>query len=243
MSQTPERLNKILAQSGLGSRRSVDNLIVAKRITVNNRPAQLGEKVTASDVIKFDGKVINHHKPERILIAFNKPRGITTTKKDPHAKVTVMNFLPKQYQHLNPIGRLDRDSRGLLLFTNDGDLALRLEHPRFKHEKEYKIEFVPINKKRAETFTEDIKRLKHEIIDPEIQSKPPTVLDSSFDPVKQSGKATVILQEGRKRQIRRLFSVLGYTVTDLLRTRVNSVTLARLKEGEYATIDLQHLKL
>lgn len=239
----PERLNKVLARCGLGSRRSVDSLIEQGRIRVNGKVAELGQKVSPSDTISLDDTVLNREKPTRVLIAFNKPKGVTTTKSDPYAKVTVMNFLPPHYQHLNPVGRLDRDSRGLLLFTNDGEITLKLEHPRYEHEKEYAVVATARNTVTVADFHRDMRRLATHIIDPQAQSKPLEVIRSHFDPTKQQAMVTVVMKEGKKRQIRRVFEALGYFVTDLQRTRIQNIRLADLKEGEYREIDSDQLHL
>ncbi len=237
MASDLERLNKILAQLGVGSRRSVDILIAEKRVFVNGAPAELGQKVDDKALIVVDGKPVNRRPIEKVVLAFNKPRGVTTTKKDPYAKVTIMDFLPPQYHHLYPVGRLDRDSRGLLLLTNNGDLALQLEHPSFQHAKEYAVIVAPLQPRTAAVFSQDLKRLEAEIIDSEYQSKPVKVIHHEWDGERQQGYVTLVLEEGKKRQIRGLFAALGYSVIDLCRTRVGQVTLANLREGEYRVID------
>lgn len=243
MSEPSERLNKYLANRGVGSRRAIDAMIHSGRINVNGKPATLGQRVTSQDDIKIDNQPINPSAPQKITIALHKPQGVTTTKKDPFAKVTVMDLLPKEWQHLNPVGRLDRASRGLILLTNDGDLAYALEHPKHEHEKEYVVEVSPQFSIRTNQFDTDIQRLKSEIINPNLQTKPPRILASRFNLLTQRGTVTLVLEEGKKRQIRRLFSELGYYVNDLLRTRINTITLGQLKAGEYRVIDPSELKL
>lgn len=237
MTNQPERLNKVLAELGLGSRRSVDKLIESGSVFVNNVQATLGQKVSPGDGITVEGKNIVRKPTEKIIITFNKPAGVTTTKSDPFAKVTVMDYLPKQLQHLYPVGRLDKNSRGLLLLTNDGDLALQLEHPRYNHEKEYVVHFKATVKKSIESFHQDMHRLSHEIVAKHAQSKPITINHPHFMPATQSGEANIILTEGKKRQIRELFREIGYFVTDLQRIRIGRVTLDDLKEGEYRIVD------
>ncbi len=243
MTEPTERLNKYLANLGIGSRRAIDAMIGDGRISVNGTLASLGQRVKPTDTITLDDKPVTTHAPEKIIIALHKPRGITTTKKDPFAKVTVMDLLPPKWQHLNPVGRLDRASRGLLLLTNDGDIAYALEHPKYQHEKEYKVEVIPQFSIRTSQFEKDIQRLSTEIINSEIQTKPPRVVSSHFNPLTQRGSVVLVLEEGKKRQIRRMFSELGYFVNDLVRTRINNVELDTLKEGEYRVIDHHELKL
>jgi 23S rRNA pseudouridine2605 synthase len=237
MNQPAERLNKVLAQLGFGSRRAVDALIEAGSVIVNNQPATLGQKVGEADNISVNGETVSRSAPKKVLLAFHKPAGVTTTKKDRFAKVTVMDYLPSRYQHLYPIGRLDRDSRGLLLFTNDGDIAYHLEHPKFAHEKEYEVTINSHAHKTKHAFENDVKTLQIKIINPDAQTKPVTIINASFNETTQQGKIVLTITEGKKRQIRRLFQSLGYLVTDLLRTRILSVHLDNLKAGEYAEID------
>ncbi len=237
MNQKSERLNKVLAHQGYGSRRTIDALIAAGKITVNNQAAQVGQKVTPRDVILIGGHNVTRETKEKIVMAFHKPKGVTTTKKDPFAKTTVVDFLPQKLHYLNPIGRLDKDSRGLLLLTNDGDLKLHLEHPSFGHEKEYEVHVASYKKISPNQFKEDIATLATRIVNPNVQTQPVIILKSNFDPKRNTGSVSLVLREGKKRQIRELFRTLGYTVTDLLRTRINAVTLDNLKEGEYRLID------
>lgn len=238
MTPKNERLNKLLALQGLGSRRSVDTLIAAGRITVDGQIATLGQKVMPTQQICVDGNPIaSARKHATVILALNKPKGITSTRHDPHARMTVMQLLPSHYQHLYPIGRLDKDSRGLLLLTNDGDLAYRLTHPKYEHEKEYNVTVVPQTKTSSQKFRQDIERLTTTIISPEHQSRPPRVLKSTFETATNQGSVTLVLKEGKKRQIRRLFQSLGYHVVDLCRTRIGSVRLDQLRPGEYSNID------
>lgn len=232
-----ERLNKVLAQLGYASRRAADTLIEGGHVTVNGQVAKLGQKVEPKDKISIDGKIIERGKVRKIVVAFHKPAGVTTTRKDRFAPVTVMNYLPPSYQHLYPIGRLDKNSRGLLLFTNDGQLALKLTHPSFEHEKEYSVTLKPNKRITAIKFAQDLNRLKDEIVDPEHQTMPITIKQSDFDEATQIGKAVVVLKEGKKRQIRHMFEALEYLVTDLCRIRIGKLKLAKLEPGEYVEID------
>jgi 23S rRNA pseudouridine2605 synthase len=239
MENKPERLNKVLAQHGIGSRRGTDLFIEEGRVKVNGTVAQLGQKVSSRDIIEVDGTTLQRDKIIRFLLAFHKPKGVTTTKSDPFAKVTVMDYLPPKFRHLNPIGRLDRDSRGLLLFTNDGDLSLRLGHPRYEQEKEYEIVAEPLRKITLTQFKRDIAKLSSTIIDKEAQSMPIRVTKHNFSIEKNQVTMTIILREGKNRQIRRVLQSLGYFVTDLKRIRIKDILLEDLKEGEYREIDPQ----
>ncbi len=235
------RLNKVLSQLGVGSRRAVDELIASGLVAVNGKPAVLGQRVSEKDRIQVKGNDIDRQPLEHIVIAFHKPKGITTTKQDRFAKVTVMDYLPTKLQHLFPVGRLDRDSRGLLLLTNDGDLALKLTHPRYQHEKEYEVTVVPFHPISLPQFNQHMHRLSHEIISPELQTKPIKVVAAEWNKQEKHGKITLILQEGKKRQIRNIFRRLGYLVTDLFRTRIGQLRIDNLPEGEYCKVDLKKL--
>ncbi len=242
--QPTERLNKVLAHLGFGSRRHCDALIAAGKVTINGQPAKLGQPISPSDKIAVDNTPVSQGKQETILLAFHKPAGVTTTKQDPHAKITLTHFLPPQYQTLFPVGRLDRVSRGLLLLTNNGDLAYKLTHPKFEHEKEYWVQVVANRVLTRDQFRKDLHRLETEIVNKEVQTKPIRILNWSVSQEQGHtiGVVTVVLQEGKKRQIRYMFQSLGYTVIDLLRTRVASVLLENLKPGQYRKIEAKELK-
>ncbi len=232
----PTRLNKILAHLGWGSRREIDRLILAGRVKVNHRLATPGDRVLPQDILSVDGRAVERLALAPTVLAFNKPPGVTSTRRDRHAAVTVMDYLPKNYQHLYPVGRLDRDSRGLILLTNIGDFARWLTHPSSSQTKEYDVAFrARISKSRA-AFTNDCRRLTHEIILPEVQTRPVRVKKKYFHITGQVGTATIVLTEGKKRQIRRLLAQLGYVVSDLCRTAIGAITLGHLPEGQYRLV-------
>jgi pseudouridine synthase len=239
----PERINKVLARLGYGSRRAIDKLILDQKVLVNGVAAILGQKVSPNDRITVNSKMVTQRPTTPIILAFNKPKGVTTTRKDRFAKVTVMDYLPGELKHLYPVGRLDKDSRGLLLFTNNGELAQKLTHPKFDHEKEYEVCVTsdkPLTQAALDTI---INRLQSEIIDPNAQSKPFIIKQAGLDTKKNQATLTIILTEGKKRQIRSVMNTLGYTVVDLLRTRINTILLNGIKEGAYVTIDSKQLRL
>jgi 16S rRNA U516 pseudouridylate synthase RsuA-like enzyme len=131
------RLNKFLSQTGIASRRKADKLISERRVEVNGVVAEIGTTVNPdTDTVRVDGKIVRRQ--DYVYIAFYKPRGCTTTLSDPHAEITLKNFLPKEL-NVFPVGRLDKDAEGLLLLTNDGDFAFNITHPKFGVEKEYEV--------------------------------------------------------------------------------------------------------
>lgn len=216
----PERLNRYLARRGVASRRGADELIAAGRVAVNDAPAKLAEVIDPdTDVISVDGRAVKKE-TTNVTLMLNKPAGYVTTVKDPQGRLTVMNLVPLS-PGLVPIGRLDFDSRGLLLFSNDGELVHRISHPRYEILKTYRVKLnrAPepgvLDKLRGGVKLED-------------------GLARCHDAKMTAGRSTVELRmgEGRKREVRRMFEALGYEVTDLLRTAVGPVRLGTLEEGK-----------
>lgn len=236
INQMPEliRLNKFLADHTNLARRKADAAIASGQVLVNNQLATIGQKINPGyDVVTWQGRIIAPRTAGPILIAFNKPAGVTTTRRDPHAKQTPYDFLPPNLQRLNPIGRLDRDSTGLLLMTNDGQLAQTLSHPSHDHDKQYEVT-VKLPADTADTSVSSfLHRLQTTIVDPAAQTQPIKILASHYRPARAELRATVLLYEGRNREIRRLFAVLNGTVTRLHRTRVGPYRLGNLQPGRY----------
>jgi len=217
-------LQRVLARAGLGSRRSVEVLIAEGRVSVNGRPAELGNRVDpAMDRITVDGVPVPTD-PELRYFVLNKPAGVTSTLRDPHAERTVAAFLPPGEPRLVPVGRLDRDSEGLLLLTNDGDLAHRLLHPGYGVEKEYLVEV------EGEISRQAIGRLVRGVL---LQDGPARVLKAALVERSRGRSAlTVVMGEGRKREVRRMLAAVGHQVTRLVRVRIGPVRLDRLRPGE-----------
>ena len=223
--QTPaegERLQRALARAGFGSRRSCEELIREGRVRIGRRVAVLGDKVDPrTDRITVDGVPVSANPAARYL-ALNKPAGVTTTMGDRHARRTIAEFLPRG-PRLFPVGRLDRESEGLLLLTNDGDLAHRLQHPRFGVEKEYLAEVE--GKPRRAT----IRRL---VAGVDLDDGPAHAVAARLVGA-GSGRSAVrlVMVEGRNREVRRMLDAVGHHVTRLVRTRVGPVRLGSLKAG------------
>jgi pseudouridine synthase len=233
------RLNKYLAQCGLGSRRTVERVIAAGRITVNGRKIiQLATIVEPGDRIELDGKPIAHNE-RRLYIILNKPRGYITTLHDEKKRPTVMDLIPEKYRRhgVYPVGRLDRDTSGLLLLTNDGDLAYRLMKPAFHVQKEYVVEI--------DRPLDDADRLAiikgvyiHQL---NIKTGPARVdcIDASRRRVR------VVISEGKNRQIRYTFLNLNYKIRSLERTAYGTLAMKHLKKGalrELTETELRTLK-
>lgn len=226
-----ERLQKILARAGHGSRRSAEKLITAGRVRVNGVVAsELGAQADPdADRIEVDGVLIELT-AERAFLVMNKPAGFITTASDPQGRRTVMSLLPPGLPpHVLPVGRLDRDTEGLLLFTNDGAFAHRLAHPRFEIEKEYYalIDGLP--------SPEALERLRLGVVIEGHTTAPARVSATRPPPGYGTRDGHVWLQlvihEGRKRQIRLMTAAVGHQTRTLVRTRIGEVLLGRLARG------------
>ena len=224
-----ERLQKFLARAGVASRRKAEQLILAGRITVNGQTAQLGQSVTEKDIVKMDGAVVAKL-DKNVTYVLNKPAGYVTTVDDEKNRPTVMELLPK-VPGLHPVGRLDMDTEGLLLLTTDGDLTLELTHPRYGHEKEYRV--------WCKEGTLDAAALG--ILEQGLE------LEDGFARAVVAklakGGCILVLAEGRNRQVRRMLAAVGYRVTRLVRTRIDKLELANLATGEYRKLSSQDYKL
>jgi 23S rRNA pseudouridine2605 synthase len=221
-----ERVQKILAQAGLGSRRACEKLIEAGRVTVNGKPVRLGAKANPQrDQIKVDGKKIAVRE-EMVYLALNKPRGVlSTTEEKGDARQTILDLVPAG-PRLYPVGRLDIDSQGLILLTNDGELTNRLTHPRYGHEKEYRVLVAqhPDNK-QLEAWRHGV------VLEDGYRTAPADVRIE-----KTHGKGAwlrIVMREGRKRQIREVASRIGLPVAKLIRIRISSLQLGTLKPGQW----------
>jgi 23S rRNA pseudouridine2605 synthase len=218
-----ERLQRALARAGVGSRRASEDLIRAGRVTLNGRVATLGDKVDAArDRVTVDGVGISLD-PDLRYFAFHKPAGVTTTASDPHAALDLRAFFPAG-PRVFAVGRLDRETEGLLLLTNDGELANRLMHPRHAVEREYlaEVDGVPTERHAA--------RLRRGVdLDDGIARA------ASATPVGRSGgrgAIRIVLTEGRKREVRRMLAAVGLPVQRLVRVRYGPIRLGRTPPGQ-----------
>ena len=226
-----ERLNKYLASCGVCSRREADRLIEQGRVSVNGIRASMGMQVSGADRIEVNGKLL-HGKNEKIVLAYYKPVGVTCTEKDKFAdkKITDMVKFPVRVTYA---GRLDKDSEGLMLLTNDGDLIEHMMRGSARHEKEY---VVKVKQKITDDF---IKKLSEGVFlhDLGVTTRPCQV--------KMEGIYTfrIILTQGVNRQIRRMAEELGYRVTAIKRVRVVNIELAKLKPGEFRQLQGEELEI
>jgi 23S rRNA pseudouridine2605 synthase len=224
-----ERLQKILAQAGFGSRRACEDLIRDGRVSVNGQTATLGSKADPlRDKIKLDGGLVVDT-AAFIYIALYKPRGVISAASSPDARQTVRDLVPVEGR-LYPVGRLDVDSEGLILLTNDGDLTNQLTHARYGHEKEYRVLVARIpNQEQLQIWRQGV------VLDDGYHTRPAEVrLESIFG---KGAWLRIILQEGRKRQIRETGRAIGLPVVRIIRVRIGSLHVGNLKPGQW-----RHLK-
>lgn len=225
------RLAKFLAQSTINSRRKSEELILQGKIKVNGKVVkELYFKVDPEkDIVEYDGRALNIE--EKITVALNKPAGYLSTVKDSFNRKTVMDLLKnlKNNKRLYPVGRLDYNSRGLLIMTNDGDLAYKIMHPKFNIEKTYEI---ILNKNLNKI---DIEKLREGIV---IDNVKVEIRDLKLSKnYKNINKVTLTIHEGRKRIIRRIFKDLGYEVLDLKRIMIGRFKVNAITEGSYKILN------
>ena len=218
-----ERLQRALARAGYGSRRSCEELIADGRVRVDGRVATLGDKVTPESRVELNGAPVNLD-PNTRYLALHKPAGVVTTMRDPQGRPTGADLIPADMPRVFPVGRLERQSEGLLLLTNDGDLANGLMHPRYQIEKEYlaEVDGRPSGGQLAAL------RAGVTLEDGEAKAKSVRVVDRSGE----RAQLRLVMTEGRKREVRRLLAEVGLPVTRLVRLRVGPITLGRMKPGE-----------
>ncbi|MFH1650536.1 MAG: pseudouridine synthase [Chloroflexota bacterium] len=231
-----ESIIKLLTGAGVGSRRKVAALIKAGEVTVN------GEAVTgfnhpvdaARDEVTVSGKPVALRGEKVVYLLMHKPAGVLSTAEDERGRRTVLDLLPARYRRLRlyPVGRLDLDSTGLLLLTNDGDLTYRLTHPRYEMPREYLVQTV------GTLSRQDIERLEAGLNLEDGKTSPARVRPVVADPFDYS----IVIHEGKKRQVRRMFGALGHPVKALKRVRLGSLQLGALKEGEVRELTAAEVK-
>jgi len=221
------RINKFISETGVCSRREADSWVQAKRVTINGIVAELGSTVEAGDVVKVDGKPIRA-KRKPVYIALNKPVGITSTT-EKHIAGNIVDFV-NHNERIFPIGRLDKDSQGLILLTNDGDIVNKILRAENNHEKEY---IVTVNKPINNAFIEGMSRGVRILGTKTKPCKVRKINDKTFN---------IILTQGLNRQIRRMCQVFGYEVVKLKRIRIMNIQLGELKIGQWRDLTSKEFK-
>ena len=229
-----ERLQKIIAESGYASRRKAEELITAGKVYVNGKKVtELGVKVSGDDIITIDGVILS--KEDKVYYLLNKPRGVVTTVSDDLNRKTVLDFI-KTDKRIYPVGRLDYDTTGLLILTNDGTLANILMHPSKNVEKTY------VAKLNKVLIPKDLMTLKHGIDIDGVKCLPTRVKVRNIDKEKDTCIVEITIVEGRNHIVKKVFESMGYLVDKLTRTEYAFLNIANLKSGEYRELSIKEVK-
>ena len=225
------RLNKYLSDAGICSRRAADRAIEAKKVYINGKPAVMGQKVMPQDKVEFEGKPVSNDGKKSILIAYNKPAGIVCTaeKREKNNIIDHINYPERIY----PIGRLDKDSTGLILLTNQGDLVNKIMRAVNAHEKEY---VVTVDREITGDF---IKKMSDGVYLDELEV---TTRKCKVRKLSKN-KFNIVLTQGLNRQIRRMCGMLGYKVKNLNRVRIMNITLDDLEEDSYRDVTEEEFRV
>jgi 23S rRNA pseudouridine2605 synthase len=224
-----ERLQKVLARVGIGSRRVCEDLIAEGRVRVNGEIAELGRRVRPdADLVEVDGAPIGI-RPGLVHYLLNKPTGVVTTASDPQGRPTVVELVPAE-PRVFPVGRLDMDTEGLLLLTNDGELANRIAHPSHGVEKEYLVQVA------SEPSRASIRRLRDGV---ELDDGPTAPAQVALV---EPTLVRIVIHEGRNRQVRRMFDAVGHPVERLIRTRIGPIADRRLAPGAWRPLEGRELR-
>jgi len=223
------RVNKLIAHATGISRREADNAILAGRVTVNGERAAMGAQVSTNDVVLIDGKPVTAQTAYTYL-KFHKPVGYVCSRRAQGEYPTIYELLPEEYRKLKPVGRLDRDSSGVLLLTDDGDFAHSMTHPKFQKRKVYEVE-----------LDEDLEPLHQQMINDHGITLEDGPSQLTLERLSETNRTQwrVVMSEGRNRQIRRTFASLGYNVTQLHRTDFGNYSLGGIKPGSFELTDIR----
>ncbi len=229
------RLNKFLSQAGVASRREADRMITEGRVSVNNTVVeQLGVQIDpARDSVRVDGRKVKLER-EEIYILLNKPAGYLVTLEDPFKRPTILDLLPRPKKRVFPVGRLDLNSEGLLLITNNGELANRLMHPRYGIKKVYEVKI------KGNPPQKSLQKLEKGIHIDGKRTAPAKVIRLGSD--QKRAKIRIELIEGRKREVRRMFEAIGYDLFSLKRINYAGIKIGTLKKGEWRYLKPSEIK-
>lgn len=220
-----ERLQKVIANSGVASRRKAEELIKEGKVKVDGKiVTELGTKVSKNNIVEVNDVKISTE--EKVYFLLNKPRGVVTTAKDEHGRTTVVDLIPID-KRIYPVGRLDYDTTGLLILTNDGDFTNNITHPRSKIDKTY------VAKIKGILAIADIMKLKKGVLLEDGKTSPARVKVKSVDQKTKTSLIEITIHEGKNHQVKRMFESLGYEVLKLKREKIAFLTLKGLSSGEY----------
>lgn len=230
-----ERLQKYLAHAGIGSRRSCEELIVQGKVKVNGQViTTLGTKIDPhKDIVQINGKRVQK-KDKKVYILLNKPAGYVTTSKDPQGRPTVLDLIKERDTRIYPVGRLDFETEGLLLLTNDGELAYRLTHPKYRVKKVYHVLVKGVPKEKS------LQQLRKGILLEDGMTQPAEV-----KVLKSENNSTLLeltIHEGKKRQVRRMCEAINHPVINLKRIKIGFLTLGSLPKGKYRELSVHEIR-
>ena len=230
-----ERVSKFIANSGYASRRNVEKLIMEGKVLVNGEVAILGQKVSNNDVIEVDGTIINHNTGNYEYYLLNKPRGVISTSSDEKGRKTIVDLIDTKTR-IYPVGRLDYDTTGAILLTNDGELTNKLIHPKNKIDKVY------LAKVSGIMLVNDLKKLEKGIKIDDYKTSPAKVKLKSYDKKTNTSLVLITIHEGHNHQVKKMFEVVGYDVKKLTRLSFAGLDVKSLKSGEYRKLSLKEVQ-
>lgn len=234
----PMRINKFVARATGTSRREADEWIAKGLVALNGQSAEMGQRVAESDQVTLRGQELNLAS-NFIYLMLNKPTGYVCSRRRQGETPTIYELLPHKYRSLKPVGRLDKDSSGLILMTDDGDFAHRMTHPKFHKIKVYEVELdKPLEPLHQQMISDHGVQLEDGISQFLVSSHDTYSPKSKIQNLSSSNTYKVTMSEGRNRQIRRTFAALGYTVIKLHRTHFGNYTLGDIKVGEHKFVDI-----
>ena len=229
-----ERVSKVISNSGYTSRRKAEELIKEGKVLINGNVACLGDKVTSDDIITIEGKIINKNDGNYEYYLLNKPRGIVSTTADEKGRKTVVDLIDTKTR-IYPVGRLDYDTTGAIILTNDGDLTNKLIHP--KHE----IDKVYLAKIKGILLIDDLKKLEQGVKIDNYKTSPAKVKIKKIDKKTNTSLVMVTIHEGHNHEVKKMFEVIGYDVIRLTRLSFAGMDVKSLKSGEYRKLSLKEV--
>ena len=230
-----ERISKVIASSGYASRRNADELIKNGQVLVNGEKAFLGQKVSNEDIITVNGEILKKNDGNYVYYLLNKPRGVVTTNSDEKGRKTVIDLINTNVR-IYPVGRLDYDTTGALLLTNDGNLTNKLIHPKNVIDKTY------LAKIKGIVSIPDIYKLKKGVIIDNFKTSPARVKLRNVDKQKNTSLVELTIHEGHNHQVKKMFESLGYDVMKLTRLSFAGLEVKNLKSGEYRELSVKEVK-